>query len=347
MPSHPFPLSSLVLGFALLGGCSKAPPPSASIADKIVSVRVAVVEQSTATPVVRAPAVLARQTEADLSFPVAGILDRVLVRPGDRIKRGQELASIQPDTIDAQMAQAVAARDKTRRDLARIEKLQAERVATLENLQDARTAADQAAANVQIAEFARRHSVIKAPSDGVVLRRLAEPSELVAAGRPVLTIAGEEDGWIAKASLSARDASRVTPGTQAEFDDGIGGSTTGKVIRIAAAADPATRTVPVEILLDAPMAASRSGLVVSARIMPAPVAPRAAVPLAALRDGNAGRAFLFVVDPGTNIAKRLGVDVELIDGDRAFLRSPLAAGQRVVISGSQYLIDGAKVKISE
>ncbi len=344
--------SSLTLlalaSLALAAGCKRAEPtaPAAPVAPRVVNVRVAPVESSTATPVVRVPGLLARQTEADLSFPQSGLLASVAVRAGDRVKAGHELARLQLDPIEAQLTQARAAVEKVKRDLTRVEKLQAERVATLENLQDTRTALAQAEAVLSSAEFARRHAVITAPADGLILRRTAEPNEIVAAGRPIVAFASEGDGWIAKASLAPRDAARISVGSATTLEDGNGGQARGKVIRIAGAADPLTRTVPVDVQLDTPPTAARSGLIVSLSITPAPVPARSAVPLAALRDGNGGHAFLFVIESGAATAKRISVEIELVDGERAYLRTPLPATQQVVIAGGQYLNDGTPVKLT-
>lgn len=341
-------LLSLAGCLALAGGCKPAADrPSAAAGIPPVNVRLAAIEQSTRSPAIRVAAELRRQTEADLSFAAPGIVERVAVRAGDRVTRGQELARLKPDPIEAQLAQANAAHEKARRDLARLERLQAERVATLENLQDARTAAEAAAAAVRIAEFHRTHAVIRAPADGTVLRRLAEPNEAVPAGQAIVAFAGDGDGWIATAGLSARDAARVAIGSTAEIEDGAGGRTTGEVIRIAAAADAATRTVPVEILLSAPTRIARSGLIVTALLAPADVPARAAVPLAAVRDGNGGRAFVFVLAPGAETVRRLPVEIEAVDGEHAFLRTELPGGHRVIVAGAQFLGPDSKVRVAE
>ena len=347
MRTSPSPLLALAAfaGLALAPACKRAEPvATAPTAARVVNVRVAPVESSSATPPVRVAGLLARQTEADLSFPQAGLLATVAVRAGDRVKPGQELARLQLDPIEAQLAQARAVLEKFQRDLTRVEKLQAERVATLENLQDARTAVTQAEAALRTAEFSHRHAVILAPADGLILRRLAEPNEIVAAGRPVVAFAGDSEGWIVKASLASRDAARIALGSATTLDDGNGGRAQGQVLRIAGSADPLTRTVPVDIQLDTPPPAARSGLVVSLSITPAPVPARSTVPLAALRDGHGGRAFLFVLESGSTTAKRLSVEIEQVDGDRAYLRTALPPSHRGVVAGGAYLNDGTPVK---
>lgn len=341
-----YPAAVALAALAAGPGCRREPlaaPPAT--APSVVNVRVTAIELSTASPAIRAVGLLARQTEADFSFPVAGVVERVNVRPGDRVTRGQELARLQLDTVDAQLRQAQSALEKARRDVARIEKLQAERVATLENLQDGRTQVEQAEAALRMADFNRRHAIIVAPSDGVVLRRLAEPNELIAAGRAVVSFASEGEGWIVRTGLAARDVSRIEVGSTAEITDSPTPGTRGKVARIAEAADPATRTVPVEVALEAVPAGARSGVIVALLLSPRPVAARPAVPVAALRDGQGGKAALFVVDAAGRVARRVSVDVEVVDGTRVFLRTALPSDARVVVTGSQYLQDGTAVNV--
>ncbi len=308
--------------------------------------RVAAVLFSDESPAIRVPGVLARQTQVDLSFPVAGIIERIAVRAGDRVKKDQELARLQPDHTEAQMIQARATLDKARRDLERIERLQADRVATLENLQDARTLVEQTGAALRIAEFNRRHSVILAPGDGLVLRRLAEPNEQVPPARAVLSFAAEADGWIARAGLTTRDAARVGIGAVVALEAAGAPPASGKIVRMAEAVDPATLTIFVETSLDAPPAGARSGETVVLVITPQKVAARPVVPVAALRDGRRGSASLFVIASDAQ-AQRIVVDVEQIDGERAFLRTALPANSRVVISGGQYLSDGSLVRVTD
>ncbi len=343
------PLFLLALAASSLSACKRNDPAAATVpaapasAAAAVPVRVAAVEWSTDSPGVRAPAVLVRQTQAELSFSVGGFIEQLAVRAGDRVKQGQSLARLHGDTSEAQVAQARTAVEKARRDFERIEKLQAGRAATLENLQDARSQVDQSTAALRIAEFNRRHSVIVAPADGVILRRLAEPNEQVAAGRPVLTFAGNQDGWIAKAGLTTRDAMRVAPGAKVAAE--LNGQTfSGQIVRMAEAVDPATATIPVEAQFETVPAGARSGMTIALVITPQAVARRPVVPVAALREGR-GRTASLVLVGGDGRAKRLDVEVEQVDGERAYLRTMLPAEASVVISGAQFVAEGGAVQV--
>ncbi len=344
--------ASLLLGFAAIGafsvsGCAKA-VSATSLAVRPVVVRVAPVTYSTEAVPVRVSGVMARKTEADLSFKVGGVVETVLVRAGDIVQKNQVLAQLRLEEIEAQLSQARSALEKTQRNFDRVEKLQASNAVSIESLQDARTALDQAGAQMRIAEFNRRFAVITAPATGRVLRRLVEPNELVAAGRPVLGFAADEDGWLARAGLAERDVERVRPGDPVEIalPGAAGGRCLGRVAHISEATDPTTRTTQVEITLDEPPAEARSGFVVAVTIHPRAVAARPIVAASALIEGAADGASLYVVEANSLVARRVEVQVEALLGANAYLATPLSRTGQIVVTGAEFLRDGMPVEIA-
>lgn len=302
---------------------------------------------STEAVPIHAPGVFERRTESTLSFKTGGLIRSVAVRPGDKVAAGQVLATLQLDEIDALVVQARVGVDKARRDLARVEALHGERVATLENTQDARSALEMAEATLRVAEFNRTHSVILAPADGRILRRDAEPEELAAPGRPILSFAADEAGWIARVGVSERDVVRLQPDDHAELSWRGGTPLVARVRQIADAVDPATRTTEVELALIGPVPAGlRSGFIADARLFPTPGKPRSIVPLAALVEGADLRAYLFVLNSDGRSVGRVPVAIEAIDRDFAYLRDPLPTDARIVTTGAEFLSDGRAVTVT-
>ncbi len=326
-------------------GCAK-PAPSAATA-RPVTVSAAPATYSDQALPVRATGLLARVDEADLAFKVGGVVETVGVRAGDRVRRGQELARLRLEEIDAQVAQAASLVAKAKRDLARVEKLAADRVATEENLQDARTALEVAAAQARIAEFNRRYAVVLAPADGRILQRLAEPDELAAPGRPVLRFAADGGGWLVRAGLPEGDVARLRVGDRATVAGAAapGSTVAAEVAQISDATDPATRTVPVELRLAEAPAGARSGAVAVVVVRPRAVAPRAVVPAAAIVEGDARGASIFVLGEKETKVRRLSVAIEALDGDSVYLRTDLPRNLRVVNRGAEFLRDGLEVNV--
>ena len=337
----------------VLGGvtaCSKSNQEAtvAAVVRPVVVRAEKVVYSSEAIPVY-ATGVLSRKTEANLSFKVGGIIAEIPVRVGDHVKQGDVLARLRLVEIDARVAQARSGLEKARRDLARVEKLRTDNVATLENLQDARTAVEEANASVQIAEFNRDHAVIVASASGRILRRFAEPDEMVEAGHPVLVFASDEDGWMVRVGIAERDVVRLHPGDLADLKQGGANtpSIRAHVAQISEAAEPATRTTEVELALEVVPEGGRSGFVVRVVIKPQPVEERPVVLASSLIEGVGNKASLFLVNANTTTAKRVQVEVAGIDGDRVFLETLLPRDASVVTSGAEYLQEGAVVDVAK
>jgi RND family efflux transporter MFP subunit len=349
MKSHPLNISLLALaGLALAAaGCSRTHAEAGSGALPALVVEAVPVELSTEPVPVEVTGILSRRAEAVLAFKTGGLIERVTVRAGDTVRSGQVLATLRLDEIDAQVAQARTAVEKSRRDATRMAALQADRVATLEQLQDARSAVELAEAGLRAATFNREHSVITAPVDGRILRRLAEPDELAAPGRPILAFAGDAEGWIVRVGVPEKEVVRLRTGDRAAVSLGAAPEIPAAITQIAEAADPATRTVEVELQPDSPLSpGQRSGFLVNTRLWPEPVPARPVVPLAALVEGRDRRGFIFVLTGNGRQVRRESVEIDTISGTRAYLRTPLPAGTRVVTTGAEFLTDGRAVTVA-
>ncbi len=191
---------ALTLSMALLGGCSEPPPASTAATPAQVTVETATTGPAAAP--IRAHGLLANRDEVQLSFKVGGIISELNVREGMPVKRGQRLASIEQTEVEASVEQARQAHGQAQRDLQRGERLHADQVITLEQLEGLRTQEAVAAAALRAARFNQGHATITAPMDGTVLRRLAEARELVGAGTPVLVLGGQEQGYIVRVGLA-------------------------------------------------------------------------------------------------------------------------------------------------
>jgi len=310
-----------------------------------IPVKLAAVADEAAAQPVTATGVVALRDEIALSFKVGGIVAQVLAREGQAVRAGDLLAVLDLREIDAQVAKARSSASKADRDLARIQRLHADSVATRQQLDDATTAAEVARADLETAAVNRQYARIIAPSDGVILQRSAEPGELVSTGAAVLTLGSLTSGTVVRVSLSDRDIVRVELGDKATLRaDALGDrESRGMVRQIAASADPRTGTFLVEIALD-----TGSGLVpgmIGRVAIDAGGAERLrTVPVEALLEADGDRATVFALAPDGR-AKRVPVEIAFVRGEHAAVRRGLGGVSRVVTDGAAYLSDGSTVRI--
>jgi len=329
---------------AALSGCSSRAAESAA---RHTTVHVATAISGPATPALLTNGVVANKDELRLSFKVAGVIKSIHVEQGQTVHAGERLAEIEQTEINAQLEQARALAEKAQRDLARGERLYADEVISLEQLQDLRTVAATARAQLQGVQFNRGYSVITAPADGVVLRKLAEERELVPAGQAVLVVSAHGRGYVVRAALADRELVTLALGDPAEvrLDAYAGRVLRGTLSEIAGAADEKTGLFPVEVRLESPPPALASGLVAKLRLSPAAGRARALtyVPIGAVVEGSGDAASVFVVD-GTR-AHRREVRVAFIDPSGVALAAGVTPGERVVTDGALYLEDNDPVDI--
>lgn len=343
MKNKLLPLIPLALAAALLVACQRN---EAQPVDKPTPVRIQRASNGPAVPPIDTNGAVATKYEMRLSFKMGGVVRRIHVQEGDRVKEGQRLAEIELTEVGAQVEQARQMAEKAERDLKRGENLYADQVISLEQLQDLRTQASIAAAQYKSAQFNLGYSVITAPRDGLVLRKLVEERELVPAGTPVLVFGESDAGYVVKAALADREIVNVKLGDKGEIrmDAFPGRTMTGTIVEIASAADERSGMFPIEVQFDAPPPRLVSGLVARLRLTPHSESPGLTyIPMAALVEGDGDRASVFVVKDGT--AQRRNVRVAFITADSIALESGIATGEQVVTDGALFLENGERVEV--
>jgi RND family efflux transporter MFP subunit len=342
--SVPAARHAIAASMLLLAACGGAAP---EVVDKATPVRVAAATVGPARPAIASSGLIANRDEMRLSFKVGGVIRRIAVQEGDSVQKGQVLAEIELAEIDAQLEQSRQLAAKAQRDLERAERLQADQVISLEQLQDVRTQASVAAAGLRATQFNRGYAAITAPRDGTVLRKLVQERELVPAGQPVLELGSRERGFVVRVGLSDREVVQVALGDPAEvrldaYDDR---KLPGRVSEIAGGADPRSGLFTVEVRIESVPQALSSGLVAKVSIYPAASRTEQLtyVPVAALVEGLKDRAFVFVQQG--DIVKRRAVRIAFMTGQQVALAEGLAPGEPVVTDGALYLDDGERVEV--
>lgn len=316
-------------------------------ASQEITVRSAPVTSTMVSRTIVAAGTVAPKDEISLSFKIGGVIDRIAVDPGDEVRAGQLLASLDLREIEAGLAKARSAAAKAERDLARARRLHADSVVTLAQAEDAETAAEFARADLEAASFNRRYAVIVAPSSGTVLRRSAEPGETVAPATTVLVLGSRKRGSVIEVGLADRDVVRVREGDEAiaRFSALPGMEFQGRVSQVAAAADAGTGTYAVEISVRG-VGSLTAGLVGEVEIRPRVGMQATVIPIEAILEGDGSEATVYALSADGKHVEKRRVTVAFIDGNRVAIARGLEGVDAVVTDGAAYVDNGDVVRVT-
>jgi cobalt-zinc-cadmium efflux system membrane fusion protein len=293
--------------------------------------------------------------------PFSGPVSRLLVSPGDRVKKGQPLAMVDsPDFAAAVSAYSKALTTaKTNRRLADADKDlgQHEGVAQRENEQaqtDAtnaeadRDAALQALVALDIDPQAIKamqqgravthvEGVIRAPLAGTVAEKLITPGQLLQAGTtPCFTVADLSRVWV-MAQVSGSDLASVHVGDTAEVTTGTDTkNVNGTVDNIAALVNPDTRSVIARVVVDNPGDLLKKQMYVSVQIHSRQPSSGMLIPVSAILRDDENLPFVYVAQPDGSFARR-PITLGYRSGDQFDIPEGLHAGDQVVVDGGIFV----------
>ncbi|WP_341238124.1 efflux RND transporter periplasmic adaptor subunit [uncultured Limnobacter sp.] len=339
------------LSLLVLAACGPATPEEAPAVEYRL-VKTETVQTGPAANLIEVAGIGAFRDETRLSFKVGGVIETITVREGETVAKGQRLAALNKQDVNAALSQASAGFDKAQRDLQRGKTLRAQEVISRVQLDNLETAAQAARAQLSQAQYASQTAEIQAQANGVILKRFAQTGEVVSPGQPILLLGSKSSGFVMKASLADKQAIHVQLGAKAEvqFDALPGVKWPAKVIELSQAADPATGTYGVLVEVDTRANEKLnllSGMQGRTRIEPANFSgTRSYLPIEAVVEGDNKAAWIYTIQ-ADNTVKRQTVQVAFIQGDRLALQDTLPEGTRVVSTGAAYLHDGETVKVQE
>ena len=123
----------------ILAACNQAEPTSTQAEDRI-PVRTLSLMTDTMSQTFSVSGQFTTDDETLLSFKTGGIIQKLYVEEGDPVRKGQLLATLNLTEVNAAVAQAKLGLQKAERDFERANRLYLDSVATLEQMQNAKTA---------------------------------------------------------------------------------------------------------------------------------------------------------------------------------------------------------------
>ena len=337
---------SFVVILLIIAGCKPA-EQKIPVSSNAISVRVQSVEETEYKIPVRTTGILGTTTQMKLSFKTRGIIQKLNTREGASVSRGEVLAILDLSEIRAQVNQAQIGYEKAERDLSRAKNLYRDSVATLEQVQNARSAFELAKSQKQIADFNLSHSRIKAPSDGKIQKILVETNEIIGPGYPAILFASTENDWVVRSALTDKDIVKLSLGDSGlvTMDAFPGIPFKAEISELGSVADPVTGTYEVELVILESQPQFRTGFFSRVLIYPTETSRSMVVPIEALLDASDNTANVFVYEQGKAMMRR--VKLGLLLEDRVVVTEGLEVGEFVITDGARYVRKDTEVNVLE
>jgi RND family efflux transporter MFP subunit len=346
-----------VLGAFALTACRGSVPPGAPPPSqvKLIAVEPSTIEESS-----EFIASLNSRRAVDLRPRVSGIVAQILAKPGELVKAGQTVMQLDPAKDKAQFNNLLAVQGSRAAALKlaqdnfdRTEKLAPSGVVSQRDFDEAasnlaRAKAEHAAAEAAVREQGVQVSYYRvvAPFEGVVGDLPVKIGDVVSP-QTVLTSITQEGPMEANVAVPLQLAPKLGPDTRITLLDAVGKPLVeGKADFIAPSVDPSTQSVLVKMRFDN-RPQLRYSQYVRARVTWGSRQGLRIPAVAVFR--QSGQHFVYVVTPDPKDPKRLvanqrPIQVGEMVGNDYVVRDGLKAGELVIVSGVQFVRNGAPVQ---
>jgi len=344
----------LIVGYAVFAP-HKKPAAASSVTDQVPSVSVMAPGRQSVSHLISATGSLASRREMPVGVAgQGGMITRVLVDPGDWVKAGQVLATIDR-SVQTQTAASLAAQVRVAESDARLAQANLDRAqklvsggfiskADIDQLTATRDAAVAKVhvAQAQLAETRAQNAqlFIRAPAAGLVLTRGAEPGQIVSPGSGGLFKIAKDGEMELDALLSESDLARVSVGVPAEVTPvGSDKAFEGHVWEVEPVINPQTRQGIAKIAIPYHQDLRPGGFAsatIRAGSADAPLLPQSAV----LSDEKGN--YVYIVN-GDNKVERRAVTTGVVSDAGVAIASGLTGAEHVVVTAGAFLNVGQKV----
>ena len=297
----------------------------------------------------------------DVAFRMSGVVDGITQRrgadgrtralqDGDGVHRGEVLARLRQSEFRDQVSDAEASRRQAQADYERAAQLYENRSVSKAEYDAAYARYSAGVARQSQAVISLNDATLRAPIDGVILRRSVEVGSLAGPSAPAFTVA---DTRVVKVVFGVPDVvvDALKPGgklrIQAEAMPGA--LLEGRITRISPSADPNSRVFEVEAALPNPEGRLKVGMLATLGLGNAAPTPSLFVPLAAVvrpAGDSTGYAVYVVRDSaGGAVARLRAVELGDVSGNRIAVQRGLTQGERVIVRGATIVADGQALQV--
>ena len=333
---------ALALTAVMLSACN-AENNKGQAADEAVRVEVTQVKTATSDRTSRYSGTVEEESGTLLSFAVGGTVSRVLVDEGDRVGKGQLIATLDTEQLTHNHASAQAALAQAEDAYRRMEELHGKGSLPEIKWVEAQTALQRARASEQMARKQLADCRLYAPFSGVISKKFAEKGQNVGAGTQIAKLVAVGRMKV-KISVPESEMAQITVGQKADVTiEALGGaSMQATVTEKGVAADPLSRSYDVKLSLPKADRKLLPGMVADVALRGGNASMACILPAHIVQIDERNNEFVWLAVGGKAV-KRI-VTVGGFTADGVTVTSGLADGDMVITAGAQKVSEGTRVE---
>ncbi len=300
-----------------------------------------------------------------LSFEVMGKVQSVEVKLGDTVQKGQVLAKLNHLSFELASKSAQAQLDKANSDMVeakngftRYSQLIKQGLVSQSgfdnakaNYESSKSAVGVAQAQLDISNKNLQDTTLVAPYNGIITKRLIEPSQQIGAGQSAFEIEGEHglevNVMVPETLIRELQHNTIIP---VRFPVLTQTKMLGRITEIGTRAETAN-AFPLTVVLQEENSLLRAGMTAEVDFTFEGVGQTGyqgvtvSVPFSALRAGVNQKSYVFVYDHKNQTVNQRQVQTENVLNNIVFISSGLKSGEIIAIAGVAFLRDGQKVTL--
>lgn len=327
---------------AVLPGCDKNGTTSEESSQPLPSAKVAVdkVIKRIAENQVEVVGTVQAVERAEISSKITGNIITLQVDLGSRVKQGELLVELSAGEISAQVQQAKAQLEQTKRNLAREESLLKKNAATPQTVKSLQDSTRIAEAAYKEAMTMLAYSRITAPFSGIITKKLGNAGDLATPGKPLLYIE-EENNLQVLTDIPEAMMLRINKDDRLSvLVPSVDLTIEGVVAEVSPIADPSSRSAPIKLRI-APDPRLRSGQFARVTLTMEQAETLTVPTSAVIPFGQMERVFVVRDNKARLRLVRTGAQSE----GHIEILSGLSEGETVITLGNLNLLDGQPVVV--
>lgn len=329
----------ILLVAGTFGSCKNGESAETPVVDQKVKVNVKQVFEQDVEQLGVFTATVTAQTTNNISPKMSTRIDDVVVEVGDRVRKGQVLAKM--DAVNLVQVRLQMKNDS-------IEFNRTDELYKVGGISKSEWDARKLAYNISKTNFDNllENTVLLSPINGVVTARNYDDGDMFNMGQPLYVV--EEIRPVKlKVNVSEGLYTKIKKGMLVDVQLDVFGDEVfkGKINLVYPSLDPATRTFPVEVLIDNSNERVRPGMFARVTFFYG-TAKHIVVPdIAIVKQQGSGDRYVYTVKDGkvefkkVELGRRMHAEYEVLSG--------LTSGDQVVIGGQNRINNGMEVEIAQ